>query len=155
MTQPRPYETLLPPPIETLAVAYLAPLIAPLKVLTRIPPQNPRKDTPQATFIRVEASSGTLLPNAMVYNAQTVIHSYAPYDKEVEAEENIGLALAWMGNAQGTLITAGGYEWFIHHSGISGLATRMSDGETPISRYRGAVMWRIAGQPIASYNTAY
>ena len=38
---PHFYETLKPPPIETLAVAYLTPLVTPLRVLTRIPPNEP------------------------------------------------------------------------------------------------------------------
>lgn len=148
------YSTLKPPPIESLAVAYLGPLVTPLRVLTRIPPNNPNADTPDGnTFIRVEASAGTLMPGSILYNVQTILHSYAPYNEEITAEDNIGTALAWMGNAQGNTITAAGYDWYITYSTISSLGHRMTDPETPLARYRGAVMWRVAGQPIAGISS--
>lgn len=147
---PRINETLLPPPIETLAVAYLTPLLGGLRVLTRMPPQNKKQETPAAdTFIRVEASTGTPQQDNILFRVQSIIHSYAPYNEEVKAEQNIGLALAWMGNAQGTTITIDGYDWFITYSNISMTGHRMADPLTPIARYRGAAQWLIMGQPIA------
>ena len=152
MTQPRPFETLKPPPIETLAVTYLTPLIAPMRVLTRMPPTDPNSELPPAnTFIRVEASSGGVTDNGIMFNCQTVIHSYAPYSDEIVAEENIGTALAWMGNAQGTTVTdPTGWGWYVTYSRIVSLGHRVSDPITPMSRYRGAVMWRIAGKPLTA-----
>lgn len=147
---PRINETLLPPPIETLAVAYLTPLLGGLRVLTRMPPQGKRQETqPADTFIRVQASTGTPKQENIMFNVQAILHSYAPYNEEVTAERNIGLALAWMGNAQGTTITADGFEWFISYSHISVTGQRMGDPDTPVSHYRGAAQWLLMGQPIA------
>ena len=147
---PRINETLLPPPIETLTVAYLTPLLGGLRILTRMPPQNKKQDTPAAdTYIRVASSTGHPMSDNILYNAQVILHSCAPYNQEVTAEQNIGLALAWMGNAQGTTITTGDYNWFITYSEISSTGHRMADPETPLTHYRGAAQWRIMGQPIA------
>lgn len=151
MTQPRPFETLKPPPIETLAVTYLTPLMAPLRVLTRIPPNNPNSELlPPDTFIRVEASSGSISDSGIMFNVQAIIHSYAPYNEEITAEDNIGTALAWMGNAQGTTITdPTGWDWYVTYSMVSSLGHRLIDPLTPIARYRGAAMWKLAGRPIS------
>lgn len=149
MTQTRINETLLPPPLETLSVAYLTPLLGGLRVLTRMPPQPKKQDTPPATFIRVQASTGYPVSENILYNVQTIIHSYAPYNEEVTAEKNMGLALAWMGNAQGSTITVDGYDWFITYSMVSVTGRRINDHMSPIAHYQGATQWRIMGQPIA------
>lgn len=85
----------------------------------------------------------------ILFNVQTIIHSYAPYNEEVTAEKNIGLALAWMSNAQGATITADGYDWFITYSMISITGRRVNELISPIAHYQGATQWRIMGQPIA------
>lgn len=143
------YETLKPPPMETLAVAYLGPILAPMRVLTRVPPQSPTQDTqPANTFIRVDASSGTMIPDSIFFDGQIVLHSYAPYDEEVAAEDNIGTAVAWMGNVQGNTITAAGFDWYVTYSQVVSLGHRVPDPDVPLVRYRGAVRWRVAGQVI-------
>jgi len=147
--QQRIYDTLLPPPIETLTVAYLTPLLGGLRVVTRLPPMGPGEETlPADTFIRVEASTGYPV-DGILYNMQAIIHSYAPYNDEVTAEANIGLALAWMGNAQGTTITANNYEWFVTWSMVAVTGRRINETMTSLSRYTGAAQWRLTGQPIA------
>lgn len=148
MTQPRPFQTLKPPPIESLAVAYLTPLVAPLRVLTRLPPNKPGSDTPTTnTFIRVESGSGATYADGIMFDCITILQSYAPYDDEVIAEDNIGDALAWMSNAQGTTITdSTGYDWYVTFSGATSLPHRNTGPAVPLSCYRAAVMWRIPGK---------
>ena len=147
---PHFYETLKPPPIETLAVAYLTPLVTPLRVLTRIPPNEPAAETiPANTYVTVQASSGNPMKNSILFNCQIVVETYAPFNDEIEAESNIGTALAWLGNAQGNTITVGaGEDWYVTYSQMSALPHRLTLPDNPTTKYLGAVMWRVAGKPI-------
>lgn len=141
------YETVKPPPTEALVVSYLKPLMAPLRILTRIPPQDKDLDNPPPdTYIRVEASGGKGDNESGIYTLQAIIHSYAPYMQEVTAEDNIATAIAWMGNAQGsTIYTSDGNPWYIIDSGVTANMHRLTDPRTPLTRYRGVVMWAVQG----------
>jgi len=159
MTAPEPipqntysfYETVKPPPTEALVVSYLQPLMAPLRILTRLPPQDETKDTPQPdTYIRIEASGGRGDSMSGIYTLQIILHSYAPFFQEVTAEDNIATAIAWMGNGLGsTVYTQDGYPWYIIDSNVLANMHRLTDPRTPLTRYRAVIMWAVEGNVMA------
>ncbi|MCV7174936.1 hypothetical protein [Mycolicibacterium sphagni] len=147
---PRPYSTLLPPPMGTLVNTYLEPLMGGLLVMSRIPPNDPLFTVPDASeYIQTEASGGSPIGDQILFDCHVILHSYSPYDQEDIAERNCGTALAWMGNAQGMTITAAGYDWGVTFSRVTALAHKYGDPAIPLTRFRGAAAWRIAGVPIA------
>lgn len=145
------YETVKPPPTEALVVSYLKPLMAPLRILTRIPPQETDLDNPPPdTYIRIEASGGTGENASGIYTLQVILHSYAPFFQEVTAEDNIATAIAWMSGALGsTVYTSDGHPWYVIDSGLVANMHRLTDPRTPLTRYRGVVMWAVQGNVVA------
>jgi len=149
MTQPRPFETLLPPLPESLAAQYFPPLMAPLECVTRLPPPPDRDELLKQPFLRMEAGGGVPLANNILFDVHIILHSYGPNGMEDQAEANCGNALAWGANAQGTTIIAVGREWYVTYSRATGLITRHNDPLTKITRYRCMVGWRMQGQAIS------
>lgn len=145
------YETIKPPPTETVAVRYLQPLIDPVKVVTRLPPAPKAIDTqPANAFLRVEASGGIGSSYAGIFTVHIIIHSYAPYNQEEDAEDNLAEAIGWMGNALGSIVvTKDLQEWFIIDSNVISNGHRLADPRLPMTRYRGAIMWSIQGNVMA------
>ena len=145
------YETIKPPPTESVAIAYLQPLMNPVKVVTKLPPGDKMASTPEAnTFIRVEASGGVGSSYAGIFTVNIIIHSYAPYNDEIAAEDNLAEAIAWMGNALGSIVvTRDSQEWFIIDSNVISNGHHLADPRMPLSRYRGVVMWAVQGNVMA------
>jgi len=145
------YETVKPPPTESIAVAYLAPLMDPLRILTRLPPQDKRDDTPQHdTFIRVESAGGIGNSYSGYFTLHIILHSYAGYNHEVLAEDNCATAIAWMGNALGTTIeTLDLQQWYVVDSNVISNMHHLSDPRMPLVRYRAAITWTVQGNVIA------
>jgi hypothetical protein len=148
MTQPRPYETLLPPPPEALAAVYFPPLMTPVPCVTRLPPPPAREELLKRPFIRFEAGGGGMLASNILFDIHIILHSYAPYPQEPAAEQNMQYVLAWGANAQGTTIPHSGIAWYVTFSRPTALITRHTDPLTKIVRYRSMVGWRIVGTPI-------
>jgi hypothetical protein len=142
---------LLPPPTEALAVAYWAPLMAPLPVTTRLPKPELHADS-VAPMLRVEAAGGFLRQDEFLYDVSIILHSYAPQSDEADAEINLQYALGWGAQAYGTTVTVKGVDWFILHSWITGAALKQNDPLVNMPRYRAMVTWRIPGKPIAAPN---
>lgn len=145
MTDTRPFTTLLPPPIETMAVQYFTPLMDPTPVATRLPTPDDNEDTISG-FLRVEAAGGHLLPDMFFWDMSVILHSYSP--DEVQAEQIINTAVAWGNNATGVTTTVNSVDWYVTYARASGLPTKQQDPMVNLTRYRAMVSWRIPGQPI-------
>jgi hypothetical protein len=145
------YETIKPPPTESVAIAYLQPLMAPVRIVTRLPPAPKTQDTTSAdAFLRVEASGGMGSSYAGIFTVHIIVHSYAPYNDEITAEDNLAEAIAWMGNALGSIVvTKDKQEWYIIDSNVISNGHHLVDPRLPMSRYRGAIMWAIQGNVMA------
>lgn len=138
---PRPFPILLPPPTESMGVAYLTPLMAPTLVGTRLP--QPEQDRQMLDgFLRVEAGGGYQDEDEIMWDVSLILHSFSE-DEEV-AEGVIGRAVAYMSAAEGIAIPAGGRDWYVSWAQPRNLATRMDDPNVPnYSRYRAMVSWRV------------
>jgi hypothetical protein len=146
---PRPFDTVAPPPIESLGKQYFTPLVAPLPVVTRLPQPAPNQET-VSTFLRIQAGGGSQTVEGLLWNMALILHSYAPNEQESVAEQNIAAAEAWGANAQGTTITLNnGQQFYITYSRVHAVAHRQGDPNVDLIRYRSAVMWRIAGNGVA------
>lgn len=153
MTQTRPFTTTKPPPVESLAKAYFAPLMSPLPVGTRRPQPAPNQDT-ISRYLRVQAAGGAQLVQSgqegYFWSCAVILHSYAPDAEEADAEDNLSTALGWGANAQGTTITTkSGVPWYCSYSTANGLGTKITDPAVALTRYRGLVTWRIMGRPMS------
>lgn len=129
----------LPPDVETLAIAFLGPNLSPTPVATRLPSPTDDADTVNG-FLRVEYGGGTK-PNRFQYDVQCILHGYSP--DEVQASLTSARAVALMSAARGQNING----WYV--VGISGVVVphRLTDPDVILPRYRAAVTWRVAGQP--------
>lgn len=130
---------LLPPDIESLAIAYLSPVLAPTPVTTRMPSPQLTADTING-LVRVEYGGG-FKPNRFQYEAQCLIHGYSP--SEIQASQIANQAVALMSAARGQTING----FFI--AGVTNvmLPMRLSDPDVILPRYRAMVTWLVAGQP--------
>lgn len=146
----RPFATLVPPPATGLAVGYLIPLMAPMRVATRLPKPADTEDVING-FLRVEAGGGSVMADEILFNVNIILHSYASNNDESSAELNMQKALAWAGNAQGTTLVhpSTQKEYFVTYSRISSLGHRQGDPLVNMARYRGMVTWRIRGEAIS------
>jgi hypothetical protein len=147
MTQPqaRPFTTLLPPPIEAMAVQYFTPLMAPTPVATRLPDPDDSEDT-VGGFLRVEAAGGSLTGEMLLWDMSIILHGYSPI--EPQAEDIIGRAVAWGSNATGITVPVNNLDWYVTFSRASGLPTKQQDPMVNLTRYRAMVSWRIPGNPL-------
>jgi hypothetical protein len=142
MTQARPYTTILPPPIEAMAVAYFTPLMDPVPVATRLPSPSATDDVVNG-FLRLESAGGTQVDQMLMWDMSIILHAYSPL--EPQAEDIIGTALAWGANSQGLTVPINGRDWFVTYSRATALATKQQDSLVPLTRYRAMVTWRIPG----------
>jgi hypothetical protein len=145
VTQPRPFTTLLPPPIEAMAAQYFTPLMAPTPVATRLPNPAKSEDTVEG-FLRLEAAGGAQVNENLMWDSAIILHSYSPI--EPQAEAIIGRAVAWGSNAQGITVTIDNFDWYVTFSRASGLPTKQQDPMVNLTRYRAMVSWRIPGNPL-------
>lgn len=130
---------LLPPPLETLAVAYLAAPMSPTPIATRLPSPDADADTVNG-FLRVEYGGG-FKPNRFQYDVQCLMHAYSP--DEIQAEHIANQAVALMSAARGQSING----WYV--VGVMNVIVphRLSDPDVILPRYRSMVTWRVSGQP--------
>lgn len=139
-----PWVTTRPPPVESIGKAYFTPHMT-CPVVTRIPQPAPNRST-VSEFLRVQSGGGSQRPDGLLWDVALILHSYAPNDAEVQAEENMALALAWGSNAQGTTITTrSGASYYVTYSTANGLATKQGDPAVDLVRYKGVVTWRVQG----------
>lgn len=145
------FPTLLPPPVQGLAVAYLTPLMSPVPVATRLPVPSSTADT-IAGFIRVETAGGALQWDDCLFNVGLIIMSYANNSDESTAETNLTRAVALAGNTQGRYIThpSTAESFYVTYSRITGLPVKSADPQTPLVRFRALVTWRIKGNYLAA-----
>lgn len=141
----RPFTTLLVPPIETIAVDYFTPLMAPTPVGTRLPNPDDSEDTVEG-FLRLEAAGGAQVNENFMWDMAIILHSYSPV--EPQAEDIIGKAVAWGSNSQGTTTTVINLDWYVTYSRATGLPTKQQDPMVNLTRYRAMVSWMIPGQPL-------
>jgi hypothetical protein len=128
----------LPPDIEALALSFLAPLLTPVPVATRLPSPNINADTVSG-FLRLENGGGEK-PNRFQYDIQCILHGYSPDEQQANLIANQAVAL--MSAARGQTVNG----WYV--VGVMGVVAplRLSDPDVILPRYRAAVTWRVAGQ---------
>lgn len=141
----RPFTTLLPPPIEAMAVEYFTPLMGSTPVGTRLPNPADSRDTIDG-FLRIESGGGSLMGELFFWDMAIILHSYSPI--EPQAETIIGKALAWGSNGTGITMTVDSTDWYITYAHATGLPARQADPRVNLTRYRAMVNWRIPGQPL-------
>lgn len=141
----RPFATILPPPLESMGVSYLTPLMYPTPVATRRPEPDRREDT-IGGFLRVESGGGTQVGEQLLWDMNLILHGYHP--DEVQAEKITQRAVAWGANAAGITTDVDGEEWYVTFSRASALATKVQDPLVNLTRYRAMVMWRIPGNAL-------
>lgn len=147
MTTARPFTTTRPPPIESLGKIYFTPLLA-VPVVTRQPQPAPNQVVPPQ-YLRMQSGGGAQRPDGYLWDISLILHSYAPNEEEVQAEDTLGIALGWGANAQGTTITLrNGTPWYVTFSHASAVGKRLHDPLVDAIRYRGVVTWRVAGRPL-------
>lgn len=142
----RPFETLQPPPVEAMAVAYFTPLMSPTPVATRLPEPDQDADTTEG-FLRIEAAGGSLLPDTYFWDMAVLLHAYSP--NEPQAESLISKAVAWGSNATGVTTTVAALDWYVTFSRATSLPTKQQDPLVDLTRYRAMVSWRIPGNLLA------
>ena len=139
-----------PPPTEALAVAYFAPLMAPIPVITRVPKPPPSADT-VAPLLRVEAAGGFLRQDELLFDISIILHSYAPENTETQAEQNLVTALGYGARGVKTFtVTTNNVDWYVTHSWVTAAALRQNDPLVNMARYRGMLTWRVPGQPVGA-----
>jgi len=148
MTTPtRPFAGTKPPPIESLGKQYFTPLMS-IPVTTRQPQPAPNRETVDE-YLRIQSGGGAQQPDGILWDVALVLHSYAPNDKETQAEETLSDALGWGSNAQGTYITLkSGKRWYVTYSTAPSLMVKQQDPYVDLVRYKGTCMWRVHGEPI-------
>jgi hypothetical protein len=138
--------TLAPDP-EWLSQAYLTAYMGMVPIKTRDTQPNMNQAAAPA-FIRVEAGDTHWIAGiwGAAYLTSFVMHSYSP--NEIEAAQNSQRAISMVSAATGLKVAG----WYIVEvvSVIGG--RRLSDPEVPanIVRYRSAVTWKVAGQPLTT-----
>jgi len=133
------------PPVETMAVNYLTPLMTPIPVATRLPRPDNDKEVING-YLQVEAGGGVLTHDSLLWDMSVVLHGYSR--NEVEAEDIITKAVAWAGNIQGTMTTVLDRDWYVTFSRVASLPIKQQDPRINLTRYRAMVTWRIPGQAL-------
>ena len=129
-----------PGDIETLALYYLQPVLSPTPCATRLPQPNNQSDTING-FLRVEAAGGGKA-NYLEYDLNLILHAYSPV--EMQAANIAQTAMAFMTAARGQTVAG----WFVGLVKNTVMPHRLTDPNINLVRYRAAVTWRVAGQPL-------
>ena len=139
-----PFPTLVPAPIETLAILFFTPLMDPIPVGTRLPP--PADDEPYITsFFKVESAGGVQL-NEYQYEQHLILHSYNLKEADGEQIGNLGTGAG--GNALGWSGVARGVKYYVGWSRVIQLSMQQTDPLVNLPRYRSMVGWTIIGNPL-------
>lgn len=133
-----------PPDPEWLGTAYLTQYMGSVPIVTR--DKSPTKtQVTYDSYIRVEAGDTHRVPSTYgaAWDTTFLFHSYSPVDEE--AADNRDRAIALVCAATGLIIVG----WYVVDVVNFVGGKRLTDPEVPanIVRYRGAVTWRVAGQP--------
>jgi hypothetical protein len=119
-----------------------------IPVVTRLPQPAPNKETVDM-FLKLQSGGGSQRPDTLLWDMNLILHSYAPNEQEYTAEDNLGIAVGWGANAQGTTITLkNGAEYYVTYSRAIGLQHKQGDPYVDLVRYRAMVSWRIMGAAI-------
>lgn len=109
-------------------------------------PELPGDSATQPAFVRIESGDTVHISGLFgaAWDTTFVLHSYSP--NEVEAADNSRTAMAYVAAATGLTVVG----WYIVCVPTVIGGRRLSDPEVPanIVRYRSAVTWRVAGQPL-------
>jgi hypothetical protein len=145
----RPYETIAPPPAGGLATAYFTPLMKPTPVAWRLPQPDVTADTING-FLRVEPSGGPVRADGVLFDVGIILASYAPNNRESDAELIMTRAIAWGNNAMGTFITHPSTQqrFFVAYSRTVSIGTKQADPLVNMARFIGKIMWRMKGLPL-------
>jgi hypothetical protein len=146
------YQPTLPPDPEFLAQAFLTPLLsalpgfdAPVPVVTRLPSPEALQAT-LTGIVRTEAADTHWIPGlwGAAYNTGFLLHCYSPNEDQASMiSRNV---IAQCAAATGLVVVG----WhIIDVCNVIG-GRRLFDPDVPenIVRYRSAVTWRVAGQPL-------
>jgi hypothetical protein len=138
------YPVVTPADIESMALYFLAPKIAPTPVATRLPNDTNPNDTVNG-FVRVEAGGGIKV-NLTEYDQAILLHTYMPFEYEPAAAQLAGTVTAYMSAASGLKIGGRYVSEVTHATAIQ----RRSDPAVNLLRYLSFVTWRVAGEPVAA-----
>jgi hypothetical protein len=141
------YQAVLPADIEWLAQAFLTPILAPTPVKTRMPPPIASvMDVGVNGLMRIEAGDAVPVPSTWgaAYDISFLMHAYS--DDEVQASLISRTAIAHVSSVTGLTIVG----WYIVDVPTVVGGRRLTDPLVPtdLVRYRSAVTWRVAGQPL-------
>ncbi len=149
MTVTRPYATIAPPPAGGLATAYFTPLMAPTPVAWRLPQPEKTEDTING-FLRVEPSGGPIRPDGVLFDIGIILCSYAPNNREGDAELIMTKAIGWGNNAMGSIIVHPSTQqpYFVAYSRTVTVGTKQPDPHVNMTRFVGKVLWRMSGMAL-------
>lgn len=136
------YPVVEPADIEWIAQFFLAPLMAPTVVATRLPNNTNPEDTANG-FVRVESGGGPKR-NLTEYNQSIFISTYVPFEYEVQGAAIGNKVIAYMSAATGLTI-GGRYIVEVPHAST---LQRKSDPKVNMLRYLSFVTWTVAGEPV-------
>lgn len=138
------FPVMLPADPEMLGTVFLTPILAPVRVDTRMPVPVNSEDTVHG-YMRVEAGDAIPVNYGAAYDISWLMHAYS--DNEDEASLISRTAVANVAAATGQTVAG----WYIVCviNVIGG--QRLHDPKIPspgLLRYRSAVTWRVAGHPL-------
>jgi hypothetical protein len=137
------YPVVMPSDIEWAARFFLTPLIAPIPVATRLPSDTSPNDTMYG-FVRVEAGGGPK-KNLLEYDQAILVHTYVPFEYEIQGEEIANTVIAYMSAATGVTIGGSCSVTAVPHATAF---QRRSDPRVNLLRLLSFVTWTIAGTPV-------
>jgi hypothetical protein len=126
---------------ETIAITFLAPLIAPTPVATRLPDVTDPADQTNG-FVRIESGWGSY-DNLVEYSTTFLCHTYVPFEYEIQGAQIASTVVAYMSAAQGVIVNVPGKDWFIADVPNATSPTRLSDPKVNLLRYMSRVTWTI------------
>jgi hypothetical protein len=134
------YPVVAPADIEWAVLYYLTPLITPTPVATRLPDDTDPNDTVNG-FVRVEAGGG-VKKNIIEYNQTILLHTYCPFEYEVQGAQIANNVIAYMSAATGFTIGGTSYVTEVPHATV---CQRRTDPDVNLLRYLSFVTWTVAG----------
>jgi hypothetical protein len=130
---------LLPPSIELLTVAWLAPFLAPVPVSTRMPKPGALQDTVTG-LLRVEAGGGHQA-NKTQFNVTAHLSAYHPDEDQADLLARQACDLMRIARGQ----TINGY-YVVTVEDVD-MPYRQTDPDVILPRYFATATWRVTGVP--------